>query len=92
MRFSFMFSQLIYQLKYKFLQEVLSNIEGINYYSFDNQEVVPPEETELNSIMIFADVVCERQINITYYFTMGWHNNIDIFYLCQMYRKILKQF
>lgn len=41
--------------------------------------------------MIFDDVACEKQNNIRNYFTMGRHNNIYTFYLCQTYSYVQKQ-
>lgn len=88
----YVFSKSLYQEKYEGLKDLLDNIEGISYYPYgDNSEVIPPEETAPDSIMIFDDVACEKQNNIVKYFTMGRHNNIDVFYLCQTYSKIPKQ-
>jgi hypothetical protein len=88
----YVFSKSLYQEKYKFLENILSSIPSINYFPFtDNDEVPPPETLPSNSLMIFDDVICEKQNNITSYFTMGRHNNIDIFYLSQTYSKIPKQ-
>lgn len=88
----YVFSKSLYQPKYQFLKEILSDIEGIEYYSFKhNENIIAPEETNPNSIMIFDDVICEKQNNIVKYFTMGRHNDLDVFYLCQTYSRIPKQ-
>lgn len=94
LRFSniYLFSKSLFQPKYKFLEKEVSRLGNIGYYPFtDNDDVIPPEETEPNSIMIFDDVITEKQRNITRYFTMGRHKNVDVFYLSQTYSKIPKQ-
>lgn len=88
----YVFSKSLYQEKYKFLTCVLSNIKGIEYFSYSENENVPhPSEIKPNSVMIFDDVACGKQTNIKNYFSMGRHNNIDTFYLCQTYSYIPKQ-
>lgn len=88
----YVFSKSLYQIKYKFLQCILSDIPEIGYFPFaENEEVPHPNEIKTNSVMIFDDVSCEKQNNIRNYFTMGRHNNIDVFYLCQTYSYIPKQ-
>lgn len=88
----YVFSKSLYQDKYKFLACVLSNIKGIEYFSYTENENVPhPNEIKPNSVMVFDDVACEKQTHIKTYFSMGRHNNIDTFYLCQTYSYIPKQ-
>lgn len=88
----YVFSKSLYQPKYVFLEKVLSEIPLIGYYTFtENEQVIHPNDVKQNSVMIFDDIACERQNNITNYFTMGRHNNIDVFYLCQTYSKVPKQ-
>jgi hypothetical protein len=88
----FVFSKSLYQEKYKFLQETLSSIPSITFKAFsENEQVPPPEQIPPNSVVIFDDVICENQNNIRQYFTMGRHNQLDIFYLSQTYSKIPKQ-
>lgn len=88
----YVFSKSLYQAKYKFLQCVFENLSEINYFSFSDNETVPhPSEVNKNSIMIFDDVSCGKQNNIKEYFSMGRHNNVDTFYLCQTYSYIPKQ-
>lgn len=88
----YVFSKSLYQPKYIFLEKLLSEISAIGYYTFsENDEVIHPNEVKSNSVMIFDDIACERQNNITNYFTMGRHNNVDVFYLCQTYSKVPKQ-
>lgn len=88
----YVFSKSLYQPKYKFLEDVLTDIDGIGYHPFtDNDKIVPPEDALSDSVMIFDDVICEKQNNITKYFSMGRHSNIDVFYLGQTYSRIPKQ-
>jgi hypothetical protein len=88
----FVFSKSLFQEKYKFLKNTLSSIPSITYQAFsENDQVPPPEDLPANSIIIFDDVICENQTNIRQYFTMGRHNQLDIFYLSQTYSKIPKQ-
>lgn len=88
----YVFSKSLYQPKYEFLNCVLKQITEIGYYSFsDNEEVPHPGEVKPNSIMIFDDVACGKQEHIKNYFSMGRHNNIDTFYICQTYSFIPKQ-
>lgn len=88
----YVFSKSLYQQKYRFLEEIMSKIPEIGYFTFtDNEEVIHPNEAKPNSVMIFDDVACEKQYNIRNYFAMGRHNCIDVFYLCQTYSTIPKQ-
>lgn len=49
----------------------------IGYYTFtENERVLHPSDTKPNSMMIFDDVVCEQQTNITNYILMRRHTNI----------------
>jgi len=43
-----------------------------------------------NFIFIFDDVACDKQDTVREYFSMGRHANVDCFYLCQTYVRILK--
>lgn len=88
----YLYSKTTFQPKYRFLSEVLRRVPQINFNEFsDNKEVIAPSEALPNSVFIFDDVVCEKQINIRNYFSMGRHKQIDCFYLSQTYSKIPKQ-
>lgn len=89
---AYVFSKSLYQPKYKFLEKVLTSLPNIGYFPFSENEQVPhPNEVEKNSVMIFDDVSCEKQGNVRNYFTMGRHNNVDTFLLCQTYSQVPKQ-
>jgi hypothetical protein len=88
----YVFSKSLYQPKYRFLEEIMSKVPEIGFYTFtDNEAVVHPSDAKPNSVMIFDDVACEKQHNIRNYFAMGRHNCIDVFYLSQTYSTIPKQ-
>lgn len=88
----YLFSKSLYQPKYQFLERVLRPIRGMGYHPYsDNDEIMKPSEAKSNSVFIFDDVACEKQHVIREYFSMGRHNNVDAFYLCQTYSRIPKQ-
>lgn len=87
----YVYSKSLQQLKYQYLECILSPVEGVGYFTFsNNSDVIPIDEALPNSIFIFDDVACEKQNSIRDYFSMGRHSNIDSFYLCQTYAKIPK--
>ena len=87
----YVYSKSLNQSKYKFLEQVVQPIKGIEYYAFsENDTVVSPEEARPNSIIIFDDVATESQQNIRSFFCMGRHKSVDCFYLCQSYTHIPK--
>lgn len=87
----YIFSKTLQQDKYKYLESMLKPIRGLGYYTFSlNHDVIPPNMAKPNSIFIFDDVICDKQNNITAYFCMGRHRNIDTFYLSQTYTRIPK--
>lgn len=88
----YLYSKTTFQDKYRFLNEVLSHIPEVTFFIFNNNEdVIHPNDALSNSVIIFDDVVCEKQSNIRNYFSMGRHKLIDCFYLTQTYSKIPKQ-
>lgn len=87
----YVFSKSLVQPKYMLLKCVLKSTE-IGYFPYSENEDVPhPNSIKPNSIMVFDDVSCGKQNNIKNYFSMGRHNNIDSFYICQTYSFIPKQ-
>ena len=88
----YVFSKSLYQDKYMLLEQILRDIPKVGYYTFtDNEEIPHPSDIKPNSVMIFDDISCEKQSNIRNYFTMGRHNSVDTFHLCQSYSKVAKQ-
>ena len=87
----YVYSKSLQQPKYRYLENLLSPIEEISYFTFsNNSDVIPPNEALPNSIFIFDDVACDKQDTIREYFAMGRHSSVDCFYLCQTYAKIPK--
>lgn len=87
----YIYSKSLHQPKYVYLKSLLSCVKGINLYTFSNNcDVIPPGDAKPNSVFIFDDVACDKQDNIRSYFSMGRHNAIDSFYLCQTYTRIPK--
>lgn len=88
----YIYSKTLEQPKYKLLKRIIDEIEGVNLFTFfDNDKVISPEEVLPNSVFIMDDVINEHQGVIREYFSRGRHNNVDIFYLAQSYSKVPKQ-
>ncbi|KAK9700974.1 hypothetical protein QE152_g30899 [Popillia japonica] len=84
-------SKSLYQPKYELLNEIMSNVKEATYFPYkENEDILDPEEAQLNSIFIFDDVACDKQDKIRAYFSMGRHKAVDCFYLCQSYARIPK--
>ena len=87
----YVYSKSLHQPKYRYLEQVLSLVDGIEYFPYsDNTEIVPPRDARPDSIFVFDDVACDEQNTIREYFSMGRHSNVDCFYLCQSYARIPK--
>jgi len=80
------------QPKYKLLKRIIDDIEGVNIFTFfENDKVLAPEKVLPNSVFVMDDVIGEHQGVIREYFSRGRHNKVDIFYLAQSYSKVPKQ-
>lgn len=87
----YVYSKSLNQPKYKYLKDLLSPIDGMQYFAFsDHESVVSPDKALPNSIMIFDDIATEKQDNVRAFFCMGRHKKVDSFYLCQSYARIPK--
>lgn len=87
----YVYSKSLQQPKYRYLENLLTSIDEIGYFTFsNNSDVIPPSEARPNSIFVFDDVACDKQNTIREYFSMGRHSNVDCFYLCQTYARIPK--
>lgn len=87
----YIYSKSLYQPKYCYLKTLINPIKEINLFTFsENEKVLTPTEAKPHSIIIFDDVICEKQNTIRDYFCMGRHKHIDCFYLSQTYTKIPK--
>lgn len=88
----YIYSKTLEQDKYKYLAKILTPIKQIGFYTFSaSDKVIAPNEAKKNSIIIFDDVICDKnQENIKSYFCLGRHRGIDCFYLTQTYTRIGK--
>jgi GTPase SAR1 family protein len=87
----YIYSKSLYQPKYEYLRNMLNPITGLGFYQYDTcEKIMHPSEAKKNSVFIFDDVACSNQSVIRDYFSMGRHNSIDSFYLCQSYTHIPK--
>ena len=91
------YSKSLYQPKYQLLQDWASwlnknaNDSLISFHSDGN--IMPVEElnSQNRTVMVFDDVMLEKQSPIEKYFSQGRHGGADCFYLCQSYFRIPKQ-
>lgn len=87
----YVYSKSLQQPKYKYLEQLLSNIDNINYYAYsNNSDIISSSDVLPNSVFIFDDVACDKQDVIREYFSMGRHSKVDCLYLCQSYARIPK--
>ena len=87
----YVYSKSLHQPKYRYLEQVLSLVDGIEYCPYsDNAEIVPPRDARPDSIFVFDELACDEQNAIREYFSMGRHANVDCFYLCLSYARIPK--
>lgn len=88
----YIFAKSLYQPLYVFLEQVMSGLRNMGYFTFAaHEDVISPDNVRPHSLMIFDDVATERQGIIQAYFSMGRHKYIDCFYLAQTYSRIPKQ-
>lgn len=88
----YIYSKTLEQPKYQLLRRIIDEIDGVNMFTFfENETVIPPEKVLPNSVFIMDDVIGENQRVIIEYFSRGRHNKVDIFYLAQSYSKVPKQ-
>lgn len=87
----YLYSKSLKQPKYKLLERLLEPVNGVEYHPFnEHEQVVSPSDARPHSIIIFDDVACEKQDNMRAFFSMGRHEIVDCFYLCQTYARIPK--
>src|ERR1700712_3150171 len=89
--YTFFVNHYINQPKYELLRQVIKHIPEIHYHEFsEKDEVIDPSQARENSIIIFDDVMTDKQDKIRDYFCMGRHKLVDSIFLCQSYSKIGK--
>lgn len=89
----YVYSKSLIQPKYLFLKAVMDDLKDVvQYFSFNgNENVISPSSVKENSIVIFDDLICDRQNHIKEYFSCGRHRMCDTFFLAQTYSAISKQ-
>lgn len=87
----YVYSKSLDQNKYKYLEEMLSPIDGLHFETFSrNENVISPSEARANSLFIFDDIATDPQGCIAEFFSRGRHKGIDCFYLTQTYARLPK--
>lgn len=88
----YLYSKTLEQDKYIYLEKLIRSVADIGFFKFSaSDQVIHPSITRKNSIIIFDDVIGERnQDIIKEFFCLGRHRNIDCFYLTQTYARISK--
>ena len=91
-----LYSKSLHQPKYKFLHQWGSELNKAaerEVISFSSAEPESIEDLNPNkrTILIFDDVMLEKQTPIEQSFSQGRHSGADCFYLCQSYFRIPKQ-
>lgn len=56
------------------------SVDGVGFDHSDHADIC---NARANFIFMFEDVVSERQNVLRSYFSMGWHSNVECFYLAQ---------
>lgn len=65
LRFQNVFSKSLFQPKHRMLTPEFESLPLISYYTYsENDKVPPPHEVPLNSIILFDGVVYEKKNNI----------------------------
>ncbi|KAF0703252.1 Uncharacterized protein FWK35_00031666, partial [Aphis craccivora] len=73
------YSKTLDQPKYKMLSYILSDIEGIQLFTFyENEQVIEPEKALPNSVYILDDILTERRGVCRSIFARGRYNLIDV--------------
>jgi len=67
------------QPKYRYLKNLFTSIDEIDYFTFSNNNDIVPSETRPNSIFIFDDVACDKQDVVRECISMSRHANVDCF-------------
>jgi len=67
----YVYSKLLQQPKYQYVEKLLTLIDKIGYFTFpNNSDVIPSSKARPNSIFVFDDVACDKQDVIREYFSM----------------------
>jgi len=92
------YSRTLCQPKYQFLQSVFEEVEGelgspVAFFHGSQEDFIPPEDLNPNfkNLIVFDDVLLDKQRNMERYFAQGRHSNADVIYCSQSYTRIPKQ-
>lgn len=88
----YVYSKTLWQSKYAYLRRLFQPMHGIGYHEFASaDQVIEPTDAKPNSIIIFDDVICEKnQDIIKNYYSLGRHRSVDSFYLTTTYTRVAK--
>lgn len=93
----YVYSYTLWQPKYEFLRKLFQSEQqqqqlDVQYHEFSaSDDVLEPKDAKPNSIIIFDDVICEKnQEIIRKYFSLGRHKSVDSFYLTTTYARVGK--
>lgn len=86
----YIFSKSINQPAYIELKKIYTQIEEeigkeIAFFFNNCEDIIPLDDCEQNSLIIFDDCILEQQTVIKEYFVRGRHKNISCIYLSQCY-------
>ena len=83
----YLISQSLEQEKYKKIIDIFKLCgDDIKLHTSSVCDITP-QDVEKYSVVVFDDISCP---NITPFFSMGRHRNINSFYLCQSYARVQK--
>lgn len=100
----YVYSSTLWQAKYEYLRNIFQttttmkseksggNIVGVGYHEFSaSDDVIDPKDAKPNSIIVFDDVICEKNQSIVRkYYSLGRHRDVDSFYLTTTYARVGK--
>lgn len=94
----YIYSNTLGQPKYQSLVDLFNETElvvgrPIGFFYNSPSDLIAPEELDSNykNLIVFDDVLLDKQNNIERYFAQGRHSNADVFYCSQSYTRIPKQ-
>lgn len=96
----YVYSKTLWQPKYIYLKKLFAEPldgrggggGGVQYHEFSSaDELMEPQDVKANSIIVFDDVICEKnQEIIRKYYSLGRHRGVDSFYLTTTYARVGK--
>lgn len=93
----YVYSSTLWQPKYEYLRKLFHSEQQnhhhkVQYREFSaSDDVIEPKDASPNSIIIFDDVICEKnQEIIRKYYSLGRHQSVDSFYLTTTYARVGK--